>query len=119
MAGDQNKFLILKEEKGGNVTFGDNAYVSVVRKGIVSLDNGKTKTQNFLYVEGLKHSLLSVNKLCDQGYNLTFHSKGCEIRKVGSRILVENENRTPSNVYVLDEFKGEKCCMGQLNESLE
>jgi hypothetical protein len=43
--------------------------------------------------------------MCDQGYNLTFHSKGCEIRKVGSGILVTNANRTLSNVYVFDEFK--------------
>jgi hypothetical protein len=45
--------------------------------------------------------------MCDQGYNLTFHSKGCEIRISGSRILVANEKRTPSNVYIIDEVKGE------------
>jgi hypothetical protein len=56
--------------------------------------------------------------MCDQCYNLTFNSKVCEINKEGSRRLVEKTNRTLSNVYVLDEFKGEKCCMGQLNESL-
>jgi len=44
MIGDQNKFITLKEEKGGNVTFVDNAFATVVGKGIVSLDNGKTKT---------------------------------------------------------------------------
>jgi hypothetical protein len=91
MIGDQNKFLILKDEKGGNVTFQDNASTRIVGKGIVSIYNGKTKTHNLLYVEGLKHNLLSVIKMCDQGYNITFHSKGCEIRKVGSGRLVENQ----------------------------
>lgn len=52
----------------------------------------------------------------DQGLNLTFHSKGCEIRKARIRILVENANRTSSNVYVLDEVKKEKCCMGQVDK---
>jgi hypothetical protein len=47
----------------------------------------------------------------DEGYNLTFHSKWCEIRKADSRRLVENANRTSSNVYILDEVKEEKCCM--------
>jgi hypothetical protein len=32
MTGDQNKFFTLKEEKGGNVTFGDNAYARIVGK---------------------------------------------------------------------------------------
>jgi hypothetical protein len=46
--------------------FGDNAFAKIVGKGIVSLDNGNTKTQNVLYVEGLKQNLLSVNKMCDK-----------------------------------------------------
>jgi hypothetical protein len=43
--------------------------------------------------------------MCDQVYNLTFHSKGCEIRKAGSEILVVNANKTPSNVYILMKSK--------------
>jgi hypothetical protein len=54
MKGNQNKFLTIKKEKGGSVIFGDNASARIVGKGTVSLDNGKTKTQNVLYVEGLK-----------------------------------------------------------------
>jgi hypothetical protein len=117
MTRDQNKFLTLKEEKGGNITFGLNNSTRIVGKCIVSLNDGTTKTQNFLYVEGLKRNILSVIKMCDQGYNLTFNYKVCEIRKAGSRRLLENENKLLTNVYVLDEVKGEKCCMGKLNES--
>jgi hypothetical protein len=68
--GDQTKFLTLKEEKGGSFTFGDNAPERIVRKGIVRPANGKTKTQNVLYVEGLNNNILSVIQMCDQGYNL-------------------------------------------------
>ena len=70
MGWDHNKFLTLKEEKWGNVTFGDNSSTRIVGKGTVSIDDGKTKTQNVLYVEGLKHNILSVSQMCDQGYNL-------------------------------------------------
>ena len=45
------------------VTFGDNDSIRIVGKCIVSLDNGKTKTQNALYVEGLKKNILSVGKM--------------------------------------------------------
>lgn len=46
--------------------------------------------------------------MVDQGYDLTFHSKGCEIRKEGSGRLMENEIRSPKNVYVLNQIKGKK-----------
>jgi hypothetical protein len=106
MTGYLTKFLTLKKEKGADVTFGDNAYARIGIKGTISLDNGNKNKHNFLYVEGLKNNLLSVSQMCDQGYNLTFHSKGCDIRKTTSGRLVENANKTSSNVYILDEFKG-------------
>jgi hypothetical protein len=84
MIGEKSKFLTLKEVNEGSVTYGYNDTARTVRKGTLGLDNGKTKIKNVLYVEGLKHNLLSVSQKCDQGYNLTFHSKGCEIRKSSS-----------------------------------
>jgi hypothetical protein len=89
----------------------------IVGKGIVSLDNGKTKTQNLFYVEGLKNNILSFNQMCNQGYNLTFHSKVCEIREETFGRLVENANKTSRDVYILDKVKGEKCCMGVISLS--
>jgi len=50
----------LKEEKGRRFTFVDNGSARIVGKFIVSLDNGKIKTQNAMYVEGLKNNLLNV-----------------------------------------------------------
>lgn len=48
--------------------------------------------------------------MCDEGYNFTFHSKECEIRKVSLGRLVANANRTMRNVYIIDEAKEKKCC---------
>jgi len=50
--------------------------------------------------------------------DITFHSKGREIRKAQTRKLVAKGNKTSSNVYILDGVKEEKCCMGKMDESL-
>ena len=34
---------------------------------------------NVLLVKGLKHNLLSISKLCDSGYNVTFNKDMCII----------------------------------------
>ena len=66
MIGDQN-FISLKKEKGGNFTFGDNVSTKIIGKAIVSLDNKKVGAKYVLLVEGLKHNLLNVSQMCDQG----------------------------------------------------
>ena len=114
MTRDNNKFLIENKEKGGSFTFGDNAFAKVVGKGTVSLGNVRTKVENILLVEDLKHNLLSFIQMCDQVHTLTFNSQ--EIRKESSSILVAIETRTPNNVYNLNEIKEEKCCMVQIDE---
>ena len=60
MIGDKSKFLSLKESKSGNVTFGNDALGNIRGKGLVSLSNGRGKTQDVLFVYGLKHKLISV-----------------------------------------------------------
>ena len=60
MTRDKSKFLSLSESKSGNVTFGNDAPGKIKGKGMVSLSNGKGKTQDVLFVDGLKHNLLSV-----------------------------------------------------------
>jgi len=116
MTGDQTKFLTLKEVNIGSVTFWDNTTTRIVGKGTLSLDNGNTKIEIALNVEGLKQNLLSVSQMCDQGHNITFNSQGCETSKEGSGILVESAYRTSNNVFILNEIQAEKCYMGKTNE---
>jgi hypothetical protein len=73
MTGDQSKFVSLKK-KGGNVAFGDDSSTKILGKGIVNLGSENVKEGKVLLVEYLKHNLLSVSKICDQGYTLTFDS---------------------------------------------
>jgi hypothetical protein len=72
----------------GNVTFGDNGTSKIVGKGTLSLDNGRDKVEKVLCVEDLKHNILSVSQMCDQGHTLTFDSQECKIKKENSGKLV-------------------------------
>jgi len=55
--------------------------------------------------------------MCDQGHTLTFDSHECEIRRSKSGKLVGRAVKTPSNVYILEEIKGERCLIGKIDES--
>jgi hypothetical protein len=74
MTGDQDKFISLKR-KGGNVAFGDDSSAKILGEGVVELGRKNVKAKNVLLVEDLKHNLLSVSKMCDQGYTLMFDSQ--------------------------------------------
>jgi hypothetical protein len=104
--GDQSKFVSLKK-KGGNVTFGDDSSTKILGKGIVNLGSENVKERKVLLVEDLKHNLLSVSKICDQGYTLMFDSRKCKIRENNSGRLVATATRRPNNIYILDMEKRE------------
>jgi hypothetical protein len=64
----------------------------------------------------MKHNLLSVSQICDQGYKATFDSQKCEIRREGSGKLAGTAARTLNNIYVLSEIGNEKCFLGKEDE---
>jgi hypothetical protein len=117
MTRDQNMFLTLDKTKGGNVMFGNDNSAKIIGKGTICLGSEKAKEKNVLLIEDMKHNLLSVSQICDQGHTLDFDSQKCEIRSEKYGRLVATTLRTPNNIYILDEVKGEKCCMGQIDQS--
>jgi hypothetical protein len=56
MTRDKDMFLSISKSKIGNVTFGNDEPGKIKGKGMVSLSNGKGRTQDVLLVDGLKHS---------------------------------------------------------------
>jgi hypothetical protein len=62
------------KRKGGNVAFGDDSSSKILGEGVVELGIKNVKENNVLLVEDLKHNLLNVSKMCDQGYTLMFDS---------------------------------------------
>jgi hypothetical protein len=65
----------------------------------------------------MKHNLLSVSQMSEQGHKVTFDSQKCEIRREGSGKLVSTTARTSNNIYVLSEIGNEKYCLGKEDES--
>ena len=100
MTRDPNKFISLKRNKKGKVTFGDNLSSKIIGKGTVAL-RVKIKSKKNLLVKNLKPNLLSVRQTCDQGQICIFDSKKCEIIRKYLGNIVGTVVRTPSNVYIL------------------
>jgi hypothetical protein len=84
--------------------------------GIVRIGKKDTNEKNVLLVEDMKHNILSVSQMCDQGHKLVFDSQKGEIRKEYSGRVVVIVVRTPSNIYALSEIGKEKCYLGKEDE---
>jgi len=72
MMGDKEKlqsYGALEKEK--MVSFGNDTPALIKGKGSVQLKE-KVKARNVMYVDGLKHNLLSVSHMCDQGTEVIF-----------------------------------------------
>ena len=75
MIGDKDKLLAYSAlEKEKNVTFGNDTPATIKGKGSVFLKE-KVKANEVMYVDGLKHNLLIVSQMCDQGTEVVFSSK--------------------------------------------
>jgi len=65
MIGDKDKFLTLKNERDGSISFGNDNSAKIIGRGIVNLGNKQVKADNVLQVEDMKHNLLSIIQICD------------------------------------------------------
>ena len=65
---------------------------------------------------GLKHSLLSVNQICDRGHDVIFMKYRCEIRRTNNGRLVVVGIRTLKNLYILIETSKGSCFLGKEDE---
>ena len=101
MTGDKNKLLgysALEKEK--NVTFGNDTPVVIKGKGSVFLKE-KLKANEVMYVDGLKHNLLSVSEMCDQGTEVNFSSKECVVRDLDTgKAIIKGKKNSKQPVYI-------------------
>jgi hypothetical protein len=117
MTGDRERFLTLRKERDGSVSFKNDDSTKIIGKGTDRIGNNNTKEENVLLVEDMKHNILSMSQMCDQVHNVTFDSQKCEIRKEGSRKLIATAGRNSRNIYALSEIGNKKCYLGKEYES--
>ena len=78
MTGDVHQFSYLVHKAKGYVTYGDNTKGKILGVGIVGTPPS-IQIEDVLYVEGLKHNLLSISQLCDRGFKIKFNKDECLI----------------------------------------
>jgi hypothetical protein len=60
MTGDRDKFLTLRKERDGSVSFINDDSTKIIRKGTIRIGNTNEKVENVLLLEYMKHNLLNV-----------------------------------------------------------
>ena len=92
MTGDKSKFLSISFKQEGHITYGDNNKGRILGSGSIG-DKDILVIHDVLYVEVLKHNLLSISQLCDKGYQVMIWV-GLNIYtfKLLNTTLYENEN---------------------------
>ena len=99
MSGEEQLFNNVTKQDLGSVTFGDNSRVRVVGIGSVSFV-GTMQVEQVLLVDGLKHNLLSISQLCDEGNIVTFEHDKCIIKSPETKKMRFVAQRR-KNMYVL------------------
>jgi hypothetical protein len=94
MTGDRDRFLTLRKERDGSISFRNDDSTKIIGKDTTRIVNKNTKAENVLPVEDMKHNIISVIKMYDQVHKVTFDSQKCEIRKEGSGKLIATTTRT-------------------------
>jgi len=100
LIGDKSKFVSITFKQEGHVTYGDNNKERILGRGSIG-DKDILIIHDVLFVEGLKHNLLSISQLCDKGYQVIFKTNSCKICLPNSK-KVMLIGKGINNVYLLD-----------------
>ncbi|KAK8913644.1 hypothetical protein KSP39_PZI023491 [Platanthera zijinensis] len=98
MTGDKDNFTSFKAKLGPKVIFGDSSFGTTKGYGAVKI--GPVTFKKVAYVEGLKHNLISISQLCDEGYQVTFNKAICNVKSVDNTTVLTGNRR--GNIYLVD-----------------
>ncbi|KAJ9557784.1 hypothetical protein OSB04_012398 [Centaurea solstitialis] len=105
----------LRHMTGSSVAFGGNQKGKIKGYGIIV--KGEITVNQVSYVDSLKHNLISVSQLCDNGMDVMFKIKFCIMYKADTLTEVMRANRR-GDLYLLcfDSFeaKEEICLMSSV-----
>ena len=104
MSGDHSLLTEFEKKVGPGVTFGDDSKGYTVGYGKIKKEN--VIIEKVALVDGLKHNLLSIGQLCDNGNKVHFFQEACFIanNKTGDILLTGNRK---GNIYI-DDFNSLK-----------
>ena len=100
------------------MTFEDNGKCIIIGHGSIC-NNFLSLIENVLFVDGLKHNLLSITQLCDKGFKVIFESFHCIIKDSQNDKIIFMSHRN-ENVYTIDISKYEchnRCFSNMHDES--
>ncbi|RDX62902.1 hypothetical protein CR513_58723, partial [Mucuna pruriens] len=79
--------------------FGDNQKGKIVRISKIGKHHFPS-IENVLFVEGLKHNLLSISQLCDNGYNVSFNKGECIVKNLDGSLMFSAKRQ--NNLYKIN-----------------
>ena len=82
------------------VSFGNDTPAVIKVKGSFFLKE-KFKAGNVMYVDNLKHNLLSVSQMCDQRNEVVFQSNRCVVHEIDTEASSIKGTRNPNNLHIL------------------
>ena len=85
-------FKCLTLVHGGIVTFGDNKKRRITRVGKIGIPPYPL-IDNVLFLEGLKHNLLSISQLCNRGYDVSFNKDECIVQNNDGSLLFSTKRK--------------------------
>jgi len=118
MTCDKSKLTDFVSKEGGYVTFGDNNKGRIMGEENIG-NQQKTQIKNVLYVNGLKHNLLSISHLCEKGFKIEFNKNCCLICEAISGEGVHISKRI-GHIYMLNIEHAsfhELSCLGKIDDS--
>ena len=113
MTRDKEQFNKLDAKDGGHITFGDNAKGKIIDIGEIG-NLQSLLIHHVLFVDGLKHNLLSITQLCNMGNKIPFYPKNYFVSSLDED-KVNFSGKRVDNVYIIDlnkiDNKDIKCLM--------
>lgn len=103
MTQDKRKFVSLDKNKTRNVTFRNDVVGRIRGKVTASLNNGRGKAWDIVFLDGMKQNLLSVSQMCHRGCDVVFRAQDCEIKSTTIGKVLAKGVRTENNLYILKE----------------
>ena len=111
-------FASLSSKDGKFVTFGDNNKSKIIGIGNVDKEHSPI-IENVLYVNRLKHNLLSISQLCDKRNRVIFDNAICTIESIkDNKILFVGKRVENVYIFTIDDAPTNRTYLAAMNDNI-